>query len=132
MALVTVGDASMVLAVQLYSGQVHTERMDLVPVLDAVVAASKQGKAVVRIEGSASDGPSTRAGGNMELASSRAMDVYLRLVRGLEARGLTKGKDYAVRVVRRVQADGDTPLEFNRSAAHPASFQYVRVDLSVE
>jgi len=132
MALVTMGDASMVLAVQLYNGQVHTERMDLVPVLDAVVAASKQGKAVVRIEGSASDGPSTRAGGNMELASSRAMDVYLRLVRGLEARGLTKGKDYAVRVVRRVQPDGDTPLEFNRSAAHPASFQYVRVDLSVE
>ena len=132
MALGTLGNASMVLAVQLYSGQVHTERMDLSPVFEAVEASAKQGKAVIRIEGSASDGPSSRAGGNMELASSRAMDVYLRLVRGLESRGLTKGEDYKIRVVRRVQPDGDTPAAFKNSEAHPASFQYVRVDLSVE
>ena len=68
----------------------------------------------------------------MELASSRAMDVYLRLVRGLESRGLTKGEDFKIRVVRRVQPDGDTPAAFKNSEAHPASFQYVRVDLSVE
>ena len=68
----------------------------------------------------------------MELASSRAMDVYLRLVRGLEARGLNKGEDYKLRVVRRVQPDGDTPAALKNSEAHPASFQYVRVDLSVE
>lgn len=132
MALNELPAASMILAVQLYSGQVHTDRMDLGPVLDAVMDASNKGKAVLRIEGSASDGPSTRAGGNMELASSRAMDVYLRVVRGLEARGLTKGDDYTVRVVRRVQPDGDTPATFKNSSTHPASFQYVRVDLSVE
>ena len=132
LALGRVNDANMLMAIQLYSGQVHTGRMDLGPVLDVVEASAKQGKAVIRIEGSASDGPSSRAGGNMELASSRAMDVYLRLVRGLEARGLNKGEDYAIRVIRRVQPDGDTPASFKNSAANPASFQYVRVDLSVE
>ena len=131
MALAAVDAGQTVMAVQLFSGQVHTERMDMTPALDFIVAQSAKGKLVVRIEGSASDGPSTRAGGNLELASSRAMDVYLRLVNGLTNRGLEKGRDYDVIVVRRVQPDGDTPASFVREDAHPASFQYVRMDVAV-
>ncbi|MEC7694011.1 MAG: hypothetical protein VX446_06450, partial [Bacteroidota bacterium] len=108
MALAAVDAGQTIMAVQLYSGQVHTERMDMTPALDFIADQSAKGKPVVRIEGSASDGPSTRAGGNMELASSRAMDVYLRLVNGLSNRGLEKGRDYDVIVIRRVQPDGDT------------------------
>ena len=130
-ALADVDVGQTVMAIQLYSGQVHTERMDMTPALDFIVAQSAQGKPVVRIEGSASDGPSSRAGGNMELASSRAMDVYLRLVKGLANRGLEKGRDYDVTVVRRVQPDGDTPASFVQGEAHPASFQYVRMDVAV-
>lgn len=131
MALAAVDAGQTVMAVQLFSGQVHTERMDMTPALDFIVAQSANGKLVVRIEGSASDGPSTRAGGNLELASSRAMDVYLRLVNGLTSRGLEKGRDYDVIVIRRVQPDGDTPASFVRDDAHPASFQYVRMDVAV-
>ena len=131
MALAAVDAGQTVMVVQLFSGQVHTERMDMTPALDFIVAQSAKGKLVVRIEGSASDGPSTRAGGNLELASSRAMDVYLRLVNGLTNRGLEKGRDYDVIVVRRVQPDGDTPASFVREDAHPASFQYVRMDVAV-
>lgn len=131
MALAAVDAGQTVMAVQLFSGQVHTERMDMTPALDFIVAQSAKGKLVVRIEGSASDGPSTRAGGNLELASSRAMDIYLRLVNGLTNRGLEKGRDYDVIVVRRVQPDGDTPASFVREDAHPASFQYVRMDVAV-
>ena len=131
MALAAVDAGQTVMAVQLYSGQVHTERMDMAPALDFIVAQSAKGKPVVRIEGSASEGPSTRAGGNLELASSRAMDVYLRLVNGLTNRGLEKGRDYDVIVVRRVQPDGDTPASFVRDDVHPASFQYVRMDVAV-
>ena len=131
MALAAVDAGQTIMAVQLYSGQVHTERMDMTPALDFIVAQSAKGKPVVRIEGSASDGPSTRAGGNLELASSRAMDVYLRLVNGLSNRGLEKGRDYDVIVIRRVQPDGDTPASFVQGEAHPASFQYVRMDVAV-
>ena len=131
MALAAVDAGQTIMAVQLYSGQVHTERMDMTPALDFIVAQSAKGKPVVRIEGSASDGPSTRPGGNMELASSRAMDVYLRLVNGLSNRGLEKGRDYDVIVIRRVQPDGDTPASFVQGEAHPASFQYVRMDVAV-
>ena len=131
MALAAVDAGQTIMAVQLYSGQVHTERMDMTPALDFIAAQSAKGKPVVRIEGSASDGPSTRAGGNMELASSRAMDVYLRLVNGLSNRGLEKGRDYDVFVIRRVQPDGDTPASFVQGEAHPASFQYVRMDVAV-
>ena len=131
MALAAVDAGQTVMVVQLFSGQVHTERMDMTPALDFIVAQSAKGKLVVRIEGSASDGPSTRAGGNLELASSRAMDIYLRLVNGLTNRGLEKGRDYDVIVVRRVQPDGDTPASFVREDAHPASFQYVRMDVAV-
>ena len=131
MALAAVDAGQTIMAVQLYSGQVHTERMDMTPALDFIVAQSAKGKPVVRIEGSASDGPSTRAGGNLELASSRAMDVYLRLVNGLSKRGLEKGRDYDVIVIRRVQPDGDTPASFVQGEAHPASFQYVRMDVAV-
>ena len=131
MALAAVDAGQTIMAVQLYSGQVHTERMDMTPALDFIAAQSAKGKPVVRIEGSASDGPSTRAGGNMELASSRAMDVYLRLVNGLSNRGLEKGRDYDVIVIRRVQPDGDTPASFVQGEAHPASFQYVRMDVAV-
>ena len=67
----------------------------------------------------------------MDLASSRAMAVYLRLVDGLVNLGLEKGRDYEVNVVRRVQPDGDTPVSFVQGEAHPASFQYVRVDVDV-
>lgn len=132
LALGDLQGSTLVMATQLYSGQVHTERMNLDPVIDAVALAAKKGLVWVRIEGSASDGPSTRSGGNLELASSRAMDVYLRLRSALESRGLTKDADYAIRVVRRVQPDGETPAAFNDDSTHPASFQYVRVDLSVE
>lgn len=131
MALAAVDAGQTIMAVQLFSGQVHTERMDMTPALDFIVAQSAKGKPVVRIEGSASDGPSTRAGGNMELASLRAMDVYLRLVKGLSNRGLEKGRDYDVIVIRRVQPDGDTPVSFVRDDVHPASFQYVRMDVAV-
>ena len=131
MALAAVDAGQTIMAVQLYSGQVHTERMDMTPALDFIAAQSAKGKPVVRIEGSASDGPSTRAGGNIELASSRAMDVYLRLVNGLSNRGLEKGRDYDVFVIRRVQPDGDTPASFVQGEAHPASFQYVRMDVAV-
>ena len=131
MALAAVDAGQTIMAVQLYSGQVHTERMDMTPALDFIVAQGAKGKPVVRIEGSASDGPSTRPGGNMELASSRAMDVYLRLVNGLSNRGLEKGRDYDVIVIRRVQPDGDTPASFVQGEAHPASFQYVRMDVAV-
>ena len=127
MALAAVDAGQTVMAIQLYSGQVHTNRMDMTPALDFIVAQSAKGKPVVRIEGSASDGPSSRAGGNMELASSRAMDVYLRLVDGLASRGLEKGRDYEVKVVRRVQPDGDTPSSFVQGEALQA--QYVRMDV---
>lgn len=131
MALAAADAGLTVMAIQFYSGQVHTNRMDMTRALDFIVAQSAKGKPVVRIEGSASDGPSSRAGGNMELASSRAMDVYLRLVDGLVNLGLEKGLDYEVNVVRRVQPDGDTPASFVQGEAHPASFQYVRVDVDV-
>ena len=131
MALAAADAGLTVMAIQLYSGQVHTTRMDMPRLLNFIVAQSAKGKPVVRIEGSASDGPSSRAGGNMELASSRAMDVYLRLVDGLVNLGLEKGRDYEVNVVRRVQPDGDTPASFVQGEAHPASFQYVRVDVDV-
>ncbi len=131
MALAEVGAGTPVLAVQLYSGQVHTSRMDLEPTLAYVATQAARGRAVIRIEGSASDGPSTRADGNMGLASARAMDVYLRLVSGLSDRGLEKGKDYDVTVVRRVQPDGETPVSFDKEGAHPASFQYIRVDVAI-
>ena len=131
MALAAADAGLTVMAIQLYSGQVHTDRMDMTRALDFIVAQSAKGKPVVRIEGSASDGPSSRAGGNMELASSRAMDVCLRLVDGLVNLGLEKGRDYEVNVVRRVQPDGDTPASFVQGEAHPASFQYVRVDVDV-
>lgn len=131
MALAEVGAGTPVLAVQLYSGQVHTSRMDLEPTLAYVATQAARGRAVIRIEGSASDGPSTRADGNMGLASARAMDVYLRLVSGLSDRGLEKGKDYDVTVVRRVQPDDETPVSFDKEGAHPASFQYIRVDVAV-
>ena len=91
MALAAVDAGQTVMAIQLYSGQVHTNRMDMTPALDFIVAQSAKGKPVVRIEGSASDGPSSRAGGNMELASSRAMDVYLRLVDGLPVAAWKRG-----------------------------------------
>ena len=131
MALAAADAGLTVMAIQLYRGQVHTNRMDMTRALDFIVAQSAKGKPVVRIEGSASDGPSSRAGGNMDLASSRAMDVYLRLVDGLVNLGLEKGRDYEVNVVRRVQPDGDTPVSFVQGEAHPASFQYVRVDVDV-
>ena len=131
MALSKVNAGEMLLAIQLYSGQVHTGRMDLTPALEYIASKTLQGKPLIRIEGSASDGPSTRAGGNMELASSRAMDVYLRLVIALEERGLEQGDDYEVSVVRRVQPDGQTPSSFADRDAHPASFQYVRMDVAV-
>ena len=131
MALAAADAGLTVMAIQLYRGQVHTNRMDMTRALDFIVAQSAKGKPVVRIEGSASDGPSSRAGGNMDLASSRAMDVYLRLVDGLVNLGLEKGRDYEVNVVRRVQSDGDTPASFVQGEAHPASFQYVRVDVDV-
>lgn len=131
MALAEVNAGQMLLAIQLYSGQVHTGRMDLSPALEYIASKASQGKPVIRIEGSASDGPSTRAGGNMELASSRAMDVYLRLVVALAERGLEQGDDYEVSVVRRVQPDGQTPSPFADRYAHPASFQYVRMDVAV-
>ena len=132
LAVSSTSTSSMLMAVQLYSGQIHTERMDLSSVEEAIVQASRTTTPLVRIEGSASDGPSSRPDGNEGLASARAMDVYLRLVARLEGRGLTKGKDYTVRVVRRVQPDGDTPAAFRNASVEPASFQYVRVDLSVE
>ncbi|MEC7478138.1 MAG: hypothetical protein VYD65_08940 [Bacteroidota bacterium] len=131
MALAAADAGLTVMAIQLYRGQVHTNRMDMTRALDFIVAQSAKGKPVVRIEGSASGGPSSRAGGNMELASSRAMDVYLRMVDGLVNLGLEKGRDYEVNVVRRVQPDGDTPASFVQGEAHPASFQYVRVDVDV-
>ena len=131
MALAAADAGLTVMAIQLYRGQIYTNRMDMTRALDFIVAQSAKGKPVVRIEGSASDGPSSRAGGNMELASSRAMDVCLRLVDGLVNLGLEKGRDYEVNVVRRVQPDGDTPASFVQGEAHPASFQYVRVDVDV-
>ena len=68
MALAAVDAGQTILAVQLLVGQVHSERMDMTPALDHVKnAQSAKGKPVVRIEGSASDGPSTRAGGNLNL-----------------------------------------------------------------
>ena len=131
LALSDVGSGQALLAVQLYSGQVHSGRMDLTSVVDHVKNAATQGPPVIRIEGSASDGPSSRAGGNLELASSRAMDVYLRLVGSLKDAGLEQGRDYRTMVVRRVQPDGDTPASFRGEGVHPASFQYVRVDVDL-
>jgi hypothetical protein len=125
-------DGDMAIAIQLYSGQVHTERMDLSPVVAQALTAAGAGHPVLRIEGSASDGPSTRADGNMGLASSRAINVLLRLERALKKEGLERNKDYTLEVVRRVQPDGATPKEFVGGDAHPASFQYVRVDMRMK
>ncbi len=125
-------DGDMAIAIQLYSGQVHTERMDLSPVVATALTAAGVGHPVLRIEGSASDGPSTRADGNMGLASSRAINVLLRLERALKEEGLERNKDYSLEVVRRVQPDGATPKDFVGSDAHPASFQYVRVDMRMK
>ena len=130
-ALADLGAGQMVLAVQLYSGQVHSGRLDLTPAVSRVVEASQQGVAHITLEGSASDGPSTRADGNMGLASSRAMDVYIRLMMALDKEGLVKDKDFTISVVRRVQPDGQTPEAFINGNVHPASFQYVRVDVAV-
>ena len=125
-------DGDMAIAIQLYSGQVHTERMDLSPVVAQALTAAGAGHPVLRIEGSASDGPSTRADGNMGLASSRAINVLLRLDRALKKEGLERNKDYTLEVVRRVQPDGATPKDFVGGDAHPASFQYVRVDMRMK
>jgi len=125
-------DGDMAIAIQLYSGQVHTERMDLSPVVAQALTAAGAGHPVLRIEGSASDGPSTRADGNMGLASSRAINVLLRLERALKKEGLERNKDYTLEVVRRVQPDGATPKDFVGGDAHPASFQYVRVDMRMK
>ena len=132
LALSSYVNGNMAIAVQLYSGQVHTERMNLAPVIAQAAAAAGAGHPVLRIEGSASDGPSTRADGNMGLASSRAINVFLRLERGLKKEGLERQKDYSLEVVYRVQPDGGTPKDFVGSDAHPASFQYVRVDMRMK
>ena len=65
----------------------------------------------------------------MELASSRAMNVFLRLRSGLSERGLTYKADYHMKVIARVQPDGTTPEAFRATGTNQASFQYVRVDL---
>ena len=125
-------DGDMAVAIQLYSGQVHTERMDLSPVVATALTAAGVGHPLLRIEGSASDGPSTRTDGNIGLASSRAINVLLRLERALKEEGLERNKDYSLEVVRRVQPDGATPKDFVGRDAHPASFQYVRVDMRMK
>ena len=129
MALLQESGANMLYAIQLYSGQIHTERMDLAPLLDAIESALKSGPRTIVIEGSSSDGPSTRADGNEGLASSRAMNVFLRLRSGLSERGLTYKADYQMKVIARVQPDGTTPEAFRVPGTNQASFQYVRVDL---
>ena len=129
MALFQESGANMLYAIQLYSGQIHTERMDLAPLLDAIESALKSGPRTIVIEGSSSDGPSTRADGNEGLASSRAMNVFLRLRSGLSERGLTYKADYHMKVIARVQPDGATPEAFRATGTNQASFQYVRVDL---
>lgn len=131
LALAEANAGELVMAVQLYRGQVHTQRMNLTPTVEYIVAQSTTGRPVVRIEGSASDVPTTRDGGNEALASSRAMDVYIRLTSGLSERGFEKGRDYDVTVVRRVQPDEKTPGSCVTDDAHPASFQYIRVDVAV-
>ena len=131
MALADLGGGQMLLAVQLYSGQVHSGRLNLTSTVSHVVEASQKGVVHITLEGSASDGPSTRSDGNMGLASSRAMDVYLRLMKALDKEGLVKNKDYTISVLRRVQPDDQTPEAFTNGNVHPASFQYVRVDVTV-
>ena len=128
MSLSDVAGRQMLMAIQLFSGQVHTERMDLDPILDALATALKSGPRTIVIEGSASDGPSTRADGNEGLAQGRAMDVFLRLRSGLAERGFEHKQDYTMKLTKRVQPDGETPEAF-RGGIHPAAFQYVRVDL---
>ena len=96
------------------------------------LTAAGVGPPVLRIEGSASDGPSTRTDGNIGLASSRAINVLLRLERALKEEGLERNKDYSLEGGRRVQPDGATPKDFVGRDAHPASFQYVRVDMRMK
>jgi len=129
MALSDVAGRQMLMALQLYSGQVHTGRMDLDPIVDALVAALKSGPSTVVIEGSASDGPSTRPDGNEGLAQGRAMNVFLRLRSALAERGFEHKTDYTMQVIRRVQPDENTPRAFETGDIQPAAFQYVRVDL---
>lgn len=129
MSLSDVDGRQMLMAIQLYSGQVHTARMDLDPIMDALVASLKSGPRTILIEGSASDGPSTRPDGNEGLAHGRAMNVFLRLRSGLAERGFEHKKDYTMTLTKRVQPDGETPEAFRGGTNCPAAFQYVRVDL---
>jgi hypothetical protein len=129
MALPDQAGRQMLMAIQLYSGQVHTDRMNLDPITNAIAAALQTGHGTIVIEGSASDGPSTRPDGNEGLAHGRAMNVYLRLRAGLAERGFEHNKDFTLKLTKRVQPDGETPQDFQGSTNCPAAFQYVRVDL---
>lgn len=130
LALAEVNAGQPLMAIQLYSGQVATGRMKLGPVVDHLVGKAAQGKLVLRVEGSASDTPSSLPGGNERLAGMRASDVVIRLRSELTALGLQEGTNFEFVKVIRVQPDGDTP-EAYRQGANPASFQYVRLDLRI-
>ena len=120
----------LVLAIQFYSNQVHTGRMSIDAVVSRVLELAQEGKPQLRIEGSASSLPTSRARGNKGLASDRAENVRYRLIQRLAFEGLSEGKDYDVEMVKRVQPDGNG-LGMNAADANPARHQYVRVDVEL-
>ncbi|MEY3011168.1 MAG: hypothetical protein RLZZ314_1810, partial [Bacteroidota bacterium] len=128
-ALNQASNSHMLMAVQLYAGQVHTERMTLAQTIDQIVSVAQSRQPMVRIEGSASAFTSRADKTNQQLAHDRVMNVYLRLVDLLSDEGLVKGVDYAIEMVTRVQPDSDTPEKHRNSEVAPESFQYVRIDI---
>ena len=120
----------LVLAIQFYSNQVHTARMSIEPVASRVLELAKDGRPLLRIEGSASSLPTSRNRGNEGLASDRAENVRHRLVQRLAIEGLSEGVDYDVEMVKRIQPHGGG-LGMNAGNVNPARHQYVRVDVEL-
>ena len=125
-------EGELLLAIQFFSNQVHTARMSIEPLMSRVLELSKQGRPLIRIEGSASTVSTSRERGNWGLAADRASNVYVRVVNRLEEEGLREGDDYSVQIVKRVQPDDASKILEAGAPVHPASFQYVRVDVELQ
>ena len=128
MALLQESGANMLYAIQLYSGQIHTERLDLAPLLDAIESALKSGPRTIVIEGSSSDGPSTREW-ERRVGVIEGNERVSSFAVGLERAWVDLQGGLPMKVIARVQPDGTTPEAFRATGTNQASFQYVRVDL---
>ena len=128
MALAAVDAGQTIMAVQLYSGQVHTERMDMTPAL-VHCGPKRQGKQWCALKAAPLMAP-LPGRGQLGTCLLTGHGRLLRLVNGLTSRGLEKGV-----ITTSSWFAGSSPMEYIsvicRNDAHPASFQYVRMDVAV-